>query len=307
MDKIILIRGAGDVASGIAHRLFSCGFKVLMLDIKEPLVIRRTVSFADAIFNRISCVEGVEAILCDNISDIESAFNDDKIAVMIDEKCEIINHLDVDVLIDATLAKRNIGTSIDMAPIVIGVGPGFTAGEDVDAVVETNRGHYLGKLILEGSAMENTGAPGSILGYTVERVINAPAEGRILHTKKIGDIVKKGEIIATIEGVPVRSKLDGALRGLITNGTYVKKGLKIADTDPRGKVDYCYEISEKARAIGGGVLEGILYLSFRRSNVGKCTIKDTRRDKAKQKNSYGDYYQGGRVISWDSWKDNGSI
>lgn len=272
MDKTIVIRGAGDLASGIAHRLHSCGFKVIMLDIKEPLVIRRTVAFADAIFNGSAFVEGIEGVLCKDVDEIKKAFKEDKIPVIIDEECEILNKVEADVLIDAILAKKNLGTHRNMAPIVIGVGPGFVAGEDVDAVVETNRGHYLGKLIFKGSAMKNTGAPGNIMGYTVERVINATATGRIHHTKKIGDVVKKDEVIATIEGTPVKSKIDGALRGLIREGTYVQKGLKIADTDPRGKVDYCYEISEKARAIGGGVLEGILHLSFRRKDYGKRII-----------------------------------
>ncbi|KMT22079.1 selenium-dependent molybdenum cofactor biosynthesis protein YqeB [Clostridium cylindrosporum] len=270
MNKTVVIRGAGDLASGIAHRLYSCGFNVLMLDIKEPLVIRRTVAFADAIFNGTATVEGVTGVLCESIEDIEKAFKDRKIAVIIDEKCQIVKKFKVDALVDAILAKRNIGTFKGMAPIVIGLGPGFTAGEDVDAVVETNRGHYLGKLILNGSAEPNTGAPGNIMGYTLERVINAPATGRIHHNKNIGDVVKKDEVIATIDGTPVRSKLDGALRGLIREGTFVKQGLKIADTDPRGKVDYCYEISEKARAIGGGVLEAILHLSYRRENSEKC-------------------------------------
>lgn len=307
MEKTILIRGAGDIASGIAHRLYLCGFNILMLDIKEPLVIRREVSFADAVFNDVATVEGVEGVLCNNVEEVEEAFNNRKVAIYIDEKCNILNEIEVDVLVDATLAKRNLGTHINMAPIVIGVGPGFIAGEDVDAVVETNRGHYLGKLILEGSAMKNTGAPGNIMGYTVERVINSPADGRIYHTKKIGDIVKKDEVIANVDGVPVKSKLDGALRGLITNGIYVRKGLKIADTDPRGKVDYCYEISEKARAIGGGVLEGILHLSFRRNEVGKHIIKNIRRNKEKQKSMYGNKYESSRIISWDNWRNNGSI
>lgn len=262
----VVIRGAGDLASGIAHRLHSCGFKVIMLEKKEPLVIRRTVAFADAIFHGEAVVEGTKAFLCKNIADVERVLCLGDIPVIVDEKCEIINKIKVDVVVDATLAKRNIGTHKEMAPIVIGVGPGFVAGEDVDAVVETNRGHYLGKLILEGKAQENTGKPGNIMGYTIERVINAPATGRIHHTKKIGDIVKKDEVIATIEDVPVKSKLDGALRGLIREGTYVKEGLKIADTDPRGYIEYCYEISEKARAIAGGVLEAILHITLRREN-----------------------------------------
>lgn len=265
MSEIVVVRGAGDIASGIGHRLHLSGFKVILLDIEEPLVIRRTVAFADAIFNGEAIVEGVKGVLCKDENGIKKAFENNEIPVIIDRECEIINKLKVDVVVDAILAKKNIGTHKNMAPIVIGVGPGFTAGVDVDAVVETKRGHYLGKLILEGSAIPNTGSPGNIGGFTVERVINAPDTGRIEHIRKIGDIVKKDEVIATIEGTPVKSKLDGALRGLIRNGTYVKKGLKIADTDPRGIVEYCYEISEKARAIGGGVLEGILHLSFRRN------------------------------------------
>ncbi|MEG0641185.1 MAG: selenium-dependent molybdenum cofactor biosynthesis protein YqeB [Clostridium sp.] len=264
MNKTVVIRGAGDIASGIACRLHNSGFKVIMLDIEQPLVIRRTVSFADAIFTGKALVEGIEGVCCSTVEDIKKTFKENKIPVIIDGTCEIINKLDVDILVDAILAKKNLGTHIKMAPIVIGVGPGFTAGEDTDVVIETSRGHYLGKVIQSGSAIKDTGQPGSIMGHTLDRVIKANDNGNIIHIKKIGDNVSKGEAIARISDTLVTSKLDGVLRGLIREGIYVTKGLKIADTDPRGIKEYCYEISEKARAIGGGVLEAILYLSFRR-------------------------------------------
>ncbi|MEG1415440.1 MAG: selenium-dependent molybdenum cofactor biosynthesis protein YqeB [Clostridium sp.] len=264
MNRTVLIRGGGDLASGIGHRLHNSGFNVIMTEIVQPLVIRRTVAFADAIYNRSAVVEGIEAVFCETLEDVQKAFNNNQISVIIDEECEILNKLKVDVVIDAILAKKNIGTYIDMAPIVIGVGPGFTAGVDVNAVVETNRGHYLGKVIYEGAASPNTGEPGNIGGYTYDRVIKSPAEGIINHVRSIGDVVKSGEVIATIDDTNVTSNIDGVLRGLIREGTYVQKGLKIADTDPRAVVNYCFEISEKARAIGGGVLEAIMCLSFRR-------------------------------------------
>ncbi|MEF9951488.1 MAG: selenium-dependent molybdenum cofactor biosynthesis protein YqeB [Clostridium sp.] len=264
MNSTVLIRGGGDIASGIGHRLHKSGFKVIMTEIVQPLVIRRTVSFADAIYNKRAIVEGVEAVRCESLEDVEKAFKNNQISVIIDGECEILNKVKVDVVIDAILAKKNIGTFRDMALIVIGIGPGFTAGINVDAVVETNRGHYLGKVIYEGSAAPNTGEPGNIGGYTYDRVIKSPAEGTIYHVKNIGDIVKRGEVIATIDNVNVTSNIDGVLRGLIREGTYVHKGLKIADTDPRAVEKYCFEISEKARAIGGGVLEAILCLSYRR-------------------------------------------
>ncbi len=256
----VVIRGAGDVATGIGHRLHRCGYKVLHLDIEKPLVIRRTVAFTQAIFSGEGEVDGVKCIKVNNLEDIKKAWDNDYVAVMIDPKGEILEALKPDVVVDAIIAKKNIGTNKSMARTTIGVGPGFVAGEDVDVVVESNRGHFLGSIILEGSAAPNTGEPGNIGGFTSERVIRAGADGAIENVKSIGDIVKKGEPIAYIGDTVVEASLDGMLRGLISNHSDVFKGLKIADVDPRGEKEYCYTITEKARAIGGAVLEGILHM-----------------------------------------------
>lgn len=256
----VVIRGAGDVATGIGHRLHRCGYKVLHLDIQKPLVIRRTVAFTQAIFDGEAEVDGVKCKLVENIKDIKSAFENDYVAVMVDPKAEIINELKPDVVVDSIIAKKNLGTNQAMAKTTIAIGPGFEAGKDVDVVVESNRGHFLGSIILDGYAAPNTGEPGNIGGFTSERVIRAGADGRIRNVREIGDIVKQGEPIAYIGQTVVEASLDGILRGLITDGTKVYKGLKIADVDPRGERSYCYTITEKARAIGGAVVEGILHM-----------------------------------------------
>ena len=258
-DKVV-IRGAGDVATGIGHRLHRCGFKVLHLDIEKPLVIRRTVAFTQAIFSGEGEVDGVKCRLVKNMNEIESAWEDDMVAVMVDPKGTIIHQLKPDVVVDAIIAKKNIGTNKTMAKTIIGVGPGFVAGDDVDVVVESNRGHFLGSIILEGSAAPNTGEPGNIGGFTTERVIRANADGTIRNVREIGDKVNQGEPIAYIGDTAVEASLDGILRGLISDQSVVFKGLKIADVDPRGEEEYCFTITEKARAIGGAVLEGILYM-----------------------------------------------
>ena len=262
IDCTVVIRGAGDLATGVGHRLHRCGFKVLLLDLEQPLVIRRTVAFTQAIFEGKGEAEGVKCIRASNISEVHDAWNKDWVAVMVDPKGEILKELKADVLVDAIIAKKNRGTHIDMAPIVVGIGPGFTAGVDVDVVVESQRGHYLGSIILEGSAEPNTGIPGLIGGYGKERVMHSPASGMINNIRDIGDVVKKGDILAYIgeDKVPLKASIDGVLRGLITNGVEVFKGLKIADIDPRAEVEHCFTISDKARAIAGGVLEAILHM-----------------------------------------------
>ncbi|KNF07098.1 selenium-dependent molybdenum hydroxylase system protein, YqeB family [Gottschalkia purinilytica] len=260
MKDVVVIRGAGDLATGIGHRLHRSGFKIVMLDIEKPLVIRRTVSFAQAIFEGEIEIDGVTGIRVETIEEVKKAWEDGNIPVMVDPECKIIESIKADILVDAIMAKRNIGTKKDMAPITIAIGPGFEANKDVDVVIETNRGHYLGSLIFEGKAQENTGIPGLIMGYGKERVIKSPESGVIKNIKKIGDVVKKGEDIAYVENVPVKATLDGTLRGIIKNGSKVLKDLKIADIDPRCSRDHCFTISDKARSIGGGVLEAILYM-----------------------------------------------
>lgn len=260
IDATVVIRGAGDVATGIGHRLHQSGFKVLHLDIEKPLVIRRTVAFTQAIFNGEGEVQGVKCIKVNNIDEIESAWENDYVAVMVDPEAKILESLNPDVVVDAIIAKKNIGTNKSMAATTIAIGPGFIAGTDVDAVIESNRGHFLGSVILKGSAAANTGIPGVIAGFSSERVIRAGADGTIKNIKELGDMVKKNEDIAYIGDIAVKASLDGVLRGLISDGSEVFAGLKIADVDPRGISEYVYSISEKARAIGGAVLEAILHL-----------------------------------------------
>ncbi|PAB59311.1 selenium-dependent molybdenum cofactor biosynthesis protein YqeB [Anaeromicrobium sediminis] len=258
-NKLVVIRGAGDLATAIGHKLFNVGFKVVMTEIATPKVVRRTVSFANCIYEGNMVVEGVESIQ-GNKEDIDDLLNNNKIPVVVDPDGTIIKELKPHIVIDAIMAKRNIGTSIEDAPIVIGIGPGFEASVDVHAVVETMRGHDLGRIIYEGKPKGDTGIPGPIGGYGKERLLRAPYKGKIITNSHIGDLVKKGQIIGTVKGEEVRAQIDGVLRGLIKSGTEVKEREKVGDIDPRGEISYCYTISDKGRNIAGGVLEAILTL-----------------------------------------------
>lgn len=257
---LLLIKGAGDLASGIAVRLHRAGFSIVMTDLAAPTSIRRTVCFSEAIRNGMQTVEGIEAVLCHSVSLVPSVLQQGRIAVLCDPDGLCLSELKPDVVVDAILAKRNLGTTITDAPIVIGVGPGFTAKEDCHAVIETQRGHDLGRVITEGSATPNTGIPGSISGFTTERILRAPKDGIFREVCHIGDTVKKGEIVATVDDAPVLALIPGVIRGLLPTGTPVFGGMKSGDIDPRCEVRHCYTVSDKARAIGGGVLEAILML-----------------------------------------------
>lgn len=254
----VLIRGAGEMASGVAHCLFKSGFKVCLTEISRPMAVRRLVSFCEAVYDRKKIVEGVTAIRIDEPREIFSIWEEGKIPLLIDPENNSKNFLKPHVLVDAILAKRNIGTKITDAPLVVGLGPGFKAEKDVHVVIETNRGHKLGRLIFEGEAEPNTGVPGIIAGYGLERVIRAPQNGKFKISKDIGDMVVEGETVAHVEGTPIRANISGVIRGLLRDGTEVTKGLKAGDIDPRGERSYCTTISEKARALGGSVLEAIL-------------------------------------------------
>lgn len=260
----VLIKGAGDLASGTAHRLWQAGFDIVMLELPQPLVVRRSVSFASAVYEGAASLEGVQARCCRGIEEadrIGGLLEKRVIPVFIDPEGKLIHIYQPDVLVDAILAKRNTGTSIGDAPLVIGLGPGFTAGKDVHAVIETKRGHDLGRVLYEGSAVPNTGVPGNIAGFALERVFRAPAGGKFTTSKKIGDLVKEGETVAAVNDVPVKAAISGVIRGLLYPGLEVKAGAKIGDVDPRGEeIDVC-TISDKARAVAGGVLEAILHLS----------------------------------------------
>lgn len=297
-NLLIICRGAGDLATGIIHRLHRAGHRVIALETDYPAAIRRQVSFCEAVYDGSAAVEGVTARLVPALTDAEtdtetySGINDTpaahivsekwdssaieavleagEVPLLIDPKGESIVLLKPDVVVDAIIAKKNLGTTINMAPLVIGVGPGFTAGQDVHLVIESMRGHNLARIITDGMAQPNTGVPGNIAGFTSERVIHAPAAGYIHDVRKIGDIVQKGDEIARIypdkesydnalsEYVPVNATITGIIRGLIREGYYFRKGFKIADIDPReSELTNCFTISDKARSIAGSVLEAV--------------------------------------------------
>jgi xanthine dehydrogenase accessory factor len=258
LENMVVVRGGGDLATGTACKLARCGFDVVILETVQPTAIRRSVSFAQAVYDGEAMVEGLTAAKAGSVTDCAELLKQKKIPVLIDPGCKSLETLRPEVVVDAIIAKRNTGTAIDMAPIVIELKPGFYAGRDVHAVIETNRGHHLGRVIYDGEAAPDTGTPGIINGYGSERVVRAPAAGIITNVSRIGDRVEKGQVIAAIEGTPVVAPLGGVLRGLIQAGLHVDAGMKIGDVDPRNMPEYCDTISEKSRAIAGGVLEAIL-------------------------------------------------
>ncbi|MBQ3417975.1 MAG: EF2563 family selenium-dependent molybdenum hydroxylase system protein [Ruminococcus sp.] len=256
----VLIRGAGDLASGVALRLWHSGFDVVMTDIEHPTCIRRTVSFAEAVINGRTDVEDVSAQKAENITHMKELLKRNILPVFVDPECRCFSELKPDILVDAILAKRNLGTKITDAPIVIGVGPGFEAGVDCHAVVETMRGHTLGRVIYDGSALSNTNIPGRIGGFAGERVLRAPADGVFRGTHQIGDEVAAGDIVGYVGDKPMICTIGGVLRGLLADGTKTHEGMKAGDVDPRGKREYCDTVSDKALSVAGGVLEAILHL-----------------------------------------------
>ena len=334
----ILIKGAGDLATGIAVRLHSCGYEIVMTDILIPTAVRRTVSFSRAIYENKAVVEGIEAVYAGSMdsgdiadrsvnameSEIGGRYSDsgdfetygtcgaagesgyggrgdtdcrsadreefekrltkkineiirsDRIAVVADKKAETVRLIGPDVIIDAIIAKKNLGTGITDAPLVIGVGPGFTAGVDCHCVIETKRGHYLGKVMYSGSAIPNTGIPGDIGGYTTERIIRAAAAGRFIPVRQIGDRVEAGDIVAKVEEAgsisDVHALIPGIIRGMLQEGVNVYSGMKCGDIDPRCEQEHCCTVSDKARAIGGGALEAVSRFERRRNSIGTVLL-----------------------------------
>lgn len=260
----VLIKGAGDIASGIACRLFECGFQIIMTEIPEPTAIRRTVSFCEAVYDKSVMLEGICAVLCNDSDECLTALKNGNICVIIDEHASIISDWKPDIIIDSILAKRNLGLKIDDAPVTIGVGPGFCAKADCDCVIESQRGHELGRCIYSGSAAPNTGIPGEVGGYSSERVIKSPSDGIYREICHIGDYVNKDNIIAYADDVPVRATIDGILRGQLRGGLRVHAGMKVADIDPRAERSHCFSVSDKARSIAGAALEAILKLGRER-------------------------------------------
>lgn len=260
MNNLIVVRGGGDIATGTIHRLHRTGFKVLVLECPNPSAIRRRVAFCEAVFDGSAEIEGVVCQKADSFQEVIEIINGGKVALMVDENGAVLKEAAPLVVVDAILAKRNLGTNRAMAKFTVALGPGFVAGSDVDCVIETMRGHRLGRLIYNGAAMENTGVPGLIKGIGAERVIHAAAAGRIKLLHDIGDIVAKGEVLAVLGDVAVKASISGVLRGIIREGYPVTDGLKIADIDPREtEQQNCFTISDKARCISGGVLEAIMH------------------------------------------------
>lgn len=262
MNDLIVVRGGGDLATGTIHRLWSAGFKVLILETAHPAAIRRQVSLSEAVYQGEAAVEGLTAVLISDVSEMETVWASGKVPMLVDPEGQCLETVKPAVLVDAIIAKVNLGTNRSMAPATIALGPGFTAGEDVDVVIETSRGHKLGRVIREGTAKPNTGIPGIIGGYGKERVMHSPAKGILRNVHKIGDIVEAGTEIAYIEtpegNVPVLATISGIIRGLIRDGYPVTVGFKIADIDPRREeLENCWLISDKARCIAGSVLEQV--------------------------------------------------
>ncbi len=266
MENLIIVRGGGDIATGTIYKLYQCGFKVLILEIANPSAIRRNVAFSEAVYHGTQKVEDLTCEFAGSLEEAVSMLENDKLVMVIDPDGACIDKLHPIAVVDAILAKKNLGTNRKMAPVTVALGPGFTAGQDVDAVVETMRGHSLGRVIYEGEPIKNTGIPGVIAGVAKERVIHSPAVGILRNVRNITDTVKQGEVIAVIEteegNVPVTATIDGLLRGLIRDGYPVTKGFKIADIDPRlQEYENCFTISDKARCIAGGVLEAVMHLT----------------------------------------------
>ena len=257
---LAVIRGGGDIATGIALRLYRSGIQVVVCEIPSPTAIRRTVCFSEAVRLGETVVEGVAARRAD-LEAVPGLLERRVVPVLVDPEAACVSVLRPDAVVDAILAKRNLGSSMDMAPVVVGVGPGFTAGKDCHAVVETMRGHDLGRTLYQGSALPNTNIPGLIGGYAGERVLRAPADGVFQGERDIGSAVSAGERVGSVGGLGVECTIGGVLRGLLADGGTVTKGMKIGDVDPRCEPSHCLRVSDKALAVGGGVLEAVLHLA----------------------------------------------
>ena len=251
---LVLIKGAGDLATGTAVRLYRAGIKVVMTEMAQPTAVRRTVAFSQCMYDGAAQVEGIAARRAEDAGAARRA---------LEPEAAILRELPFDGVVDAILAKRNLGTAITDAPVVLALGPGFTAGVDCHGVVETMRGHDLGRLLTQGSAAPNTGVPGDVGGYTTQRIIRAPADGVFEPLAAIGQRVEEGQPVARVAGRTACAQLTGVVRGMLPAGLAVTAGMKAGDIDPRCRAEHCFTVSDKARAIGGGVLEGLLYFGRR--------------------------------------------
>lgn len=261
---LVVIKGAGDLATGIACRLHAAGFDLVMTETAQPTTVRCTVAFSQAVYQGSAQVEGVQARLAASAEEAAALAKAGIVAVLVDPEATAVAALQPAAVVDAILAKRNLGTRITDAPCVIGVGPGFTPGLDCHAAVETQRGHDLGRVLWDRSPAPNTGIPGNIGGYTLERLLRAPADGIFTPAARIGDTVDAGQAVGYVAGVAMTAQITGVLRGLLPAGTPVHKGMKSGDVDPRCRREHCFSVSDKARAVGGGVLEAIMHLRWAR-------------------------------------------
>ncbi|MBN1266660.1 MAG: EF2563 family selenium-dependent molybdenum hydroxylase system protein [Anaerolineales bacterium] len=257
-SRLIVLRGGGDLATGVAARLFHCGFDVVVTEIAQPLAVRRLVALSEAVYRNEVVIEDLRGRLVESAGQALQTIKEGVIPVLVDPSAESCNTLQPLAVVDCRMLKRAPESGVDPAPFVVGLGPGFTAGMDCHVVIETNRGHYLGRVIREGTTEKDTGVPGKVGGQAARRVLRAPVDGILQERAELGTIVKEGDIIAEVDGQAVRAPFDGALRGLLPGGTHVTQGLKIGDVDPRGDVKICSLISEKSLAIAGGVLEALL-------------------------------------------------
>jgi len=264
--SLVIIKGGGEMASGVAHRLHRAGFQIVITELAQPLVVRRTVAFATAILQSTIDIEGVLARRVKNSDAALRSAEHGEIAVLVDPCAYIVRELKPASVVDAIMAKQNTGTRMDDAPIVVALGPGFTAGVDCHAVVETNRGHHLGRVYHAGSAEADTNEPAPVRGITHARVLRAPRDGAFESAFDIGQLIAANTVVGNVDGAPVTAAIAGVIRGLVANGTFVRAEMKIGDVDPSGDVSRCYSISDKARAIGGGVLEAILHLGLQVSS-----------------------------------------
>ena len=258
MKNFALIWGGGDLASGVALRLFRVGIRVLIVETAQPLAVRRSVSFAQAVYDGETQIEGVTAKLIETPLEMNGLWKQGIIPVIVDPELTMLKNFQPLVLIDARMRKRYVDLSMDMAALVIGLGPGFMVGQNCHAAIETNRGHFLGRVYWEGSPEPDTGIPGKVRAYAKERVLHAPAAGEVFTQVKIGDMVEAGDVILYVDGDTVTAPFNGVVRGLIHPGITVRKGMKVGDVDPRLETFRCWFVSEKSLAIGGGVLEAIL-------------------------------------------------
>jgi xanthine dehydrogenase accessory factor len=267
MNGLVLIRGGGDLASGVALRLARVGLRVLITELPRPLAVRRLVSFCDAVYSGEIKVEDVIAQRAEDFEAVEKILKLNRIPVLIDPEVKSLSHFQPLVLVDGRMTKMAPDLGRQAAPLVIGLGPGFIGGENCHAAIETNRGHRLGRVLWEGAPQANTGTPDSVGRYGSERVLRAPAHGPLKTKAEICDQVEMGELIAEVDGIPIHAPFKGVLRGLLRDGLPVKKGLKIGDLDPRNDPSFCRLVSDKSLAIGGGVLEAMLTRSGIRAHL----------------------------------------